>query len=45
MYEITGLVFDDMQWRDPEELGEPRSKAKARMLVRGLLLSWLITDN
>lgn len=32
MYEIAGLVFDDMQWREADEVGEPRSKGKARLL-------------
>jgi hypothetical protein len=32
MFEIAGLVFDDLEWRDQEEIPEPRSKAKALLL-------------
>lgn len=42
MFEIRGLVFDDLQWRDPAELGPPRKRKKALLL--SLLLGWLGAD-
>lgn len=42
MYEINGLVFDDLQWRDVEEMGESRSRGKALMLA--MFLGWLGLD-
>lgn len=42
MYEIRGLVFDDLQWREPAELGPPRKRTKAVLL--SLLGGWLGLD-
>ncbi|MCX7624990.1 MAG: NINE protein [Candidatus Sumerlaeaceae bacterium] len=42
MYEIRGLVFDDFQWRDPAELGPPRSRKKAMFI--SLFFGWLGID-
>lgn len=42
VYEIRGLVFDDLQWKEPAELGEPRKRKKALWLA--LLLGWLGLD-
>jgi len=42
MYEAGGLVFDDLEWREPHEVGEPKGRGKAIML--SLLLGWLGLD-
>lgn len=41
-YEVSGLVFDDLQWQEPGELGERKSRSKAIML--SVLLGWLGAD-
>jgi hypothetical protein len=42
MYEIRGLVFDDLTWADDSEVGEPKYRGKA--LVRSIFLGWLGLD-
>lgn len=42
LYEVWGLVFEDREWREVEDMGEPRSRRKA--LVRGLFTGWLGLD-
>jgi hypothetical protein len=42
MYEVRGLVFDDLQWREDDEAGEPRRQRKA--LLFGILFGWLGID-
>lgn len=42
MFEVRGLVFDDLQWRPAEDLGPHRKNKKA--LVRGLFFGWLGLD-
>jgi hypothetical protein len=42
MFEVRGLVFDDLEWRDPSDLGPPRQRKKALLL--SLLFGWLGLD-
>jgi hypothetical protein len=42
VYEVVGLVLDDIQWRDASEVGPPKSKGKALMLA--VLVGWLGLD-
>jgi hypothetical protein len=42
VYEVVGLVLDDIQWREPSEIGPPKSKGKATLL--SVLLGWLGID-
>jgi hypothetical protein len=42
MYEIRGLVFDDLQWKDPEKVGPPKQRNKALLLA--LFFGWLGLD-
>jgi len=32
MYELAGLVFDDLEWRDPSDIGPPKAWGKAVLL-------------
>jgi type II secretory ATPase GspE/PulE/Tfp pilus assembly ATPase PilB-like protein len=32
MFEVAGLVFDDLAWREKDDIPEPRSKTKAMLL-------------
>jgi TM2 domain-containing membrane protein YozV len=42
MFEVRGLVFDDLQWREPADLGAPRRRRNALLL--GIFLGWLGAD-
>ncbi len=42
MYEVRGLVFDDLEWREQADLGEPRKRNTALLL--SLLFGWLGLD-
>jgi hypothetical protein len=42
MFEIRGLVFDDLQWRTDEEVGEPKSNTKTMLF--SIFLGWLGID-
>lgn len=42
MFEISGLVFQDAEWKDPEDIGEPRQGRKA--MRRSLFFGWLGLD-
>lgn len=42
MFEINGLVFEDLEWHDPMDIGAPKSNSKALML--SLFLGWLGLD-
>lgn len=42
IYEIRGVVFDDMQWTDWDEAGQPKSRSKALRL--SIFLGWLGLD-
>jgi hypothetical protein len=42
MWEIRGLVFDDLEWRPADELGEEKLRSKA--LTRSLFLGFLGVD-
>lgn len=42
MYEIRGLVFDDLEWKTDDEVGEPKFRGKA--VVRAIFLGWLGID-
>ena len=42
VYEIVGLVFDDMEWRDPADVGESRQRGRA--LLYSIFLGWLGVD-
>ncbi|MCX7717845.1 MAG: NINE protein [Candidatus Sumerlaeaceae bacterium] len=42
VFEVGGLVFDDMKWADEQDLGPPRSAGKARLL--SIFLGFLGAD-
>ena len=42
VYEVVGLVLEDIQWREPMDVGPPKAKGKATIL--SLLLGWLGLD-
>jgi hypothetical protein len=42
MFEVRGLVFDDMQWRSDEEVGEGKKRGTALLL--SIFLGWLGID-
>lgn len=42
MYEIQGVVFDDLQWKPMDEAGEPRAQSKA--MVLSLVLGFFGVD-
>lgn len=42
VFEVGGLVFDDMKWADERDLGPPRSAGKARLL--SILFGFLGAD-
>jgi len=42
IWEVRGVVFDDMQWTDWDEAGEPRVRSKALWL--SVFLGWLGLD-
>lgn len=42
LYELSGLVFDDLQWREPSEMGDSKSRGKAILL--SLFLGWFGVD-
>ncbi|MGI8904973.1 MAG: NINE protein [Candidatus Sumerlaeaceae bacterium] len=42
VYEVVGLVLDDIEWKSASELGPPKSRSKA--LLFSALLGWLGAD-
>ncbi|MCX7964608.1 MAG: NINE protein [Candidatus Sumerlaea chitinivorans] len=42
MYEVRGIVFDDLSWKEADDLGPLRKKGKARLFA--LFLGWLGVD-